>query len=327
MKIYHHLYELFPRTRIGAVAEATPRRGALLRVRFSDRKVGYADCHPWPELGDAPLSKQLDLLHQGKLTELTERSIELATLDAQARAAGKSLWEGVKIPESHALFPDRRTLSSLELESLAHQGFSLIKIKMGSGEVEEDAKWIKKNFAELRALKIKLRIDFNGALTSELFKKFLGELGSTQSVIDFVEDPTPYDAQVWREFQRSAVRIALDRCPLKMESSLEPDSFSVLVFKPAIRSLEWAKKMQSQFSVSLVTTTYADHPLGQVGAAWCAAQLEQSETAGLLSHTIYQFHPFMELIQTKKNILQPPPGTGWGFDELLRGIEWLPITK
>ena len=62
------------------------RRGALIRV-----DGGFADVHPWPELGDAPLDEQLALLARGETTPLTRASLHWARVDADARARGVSI--------------------------------------------------------------------------------------------------------------------------------------------------------------------------------------------------------------------------------------------
>ena len=62
-------YSLKPRRALSALAGAAPRQGALLRAGD-----GFADMHPWPELGDAPLDEQLALLARGETTPLTRRS-------------------------------------------------------------------------------------------------------------------------------------------------------------------------------------------------------------------------------------------------------------
>src|SRR5262249_34567507 len=77
------------------------RRGALIRSGS-----GFADVHPWPELGDEPLERQLDLLRRGETTPLTRRSLELARIDGAARQRGVSLFAGLTIPKSHWPGPD-----------------------------------------------------------------------------------------------------------------------------------------------------------------------------------------------------------------------------
>ncbi|PYQ33811.1 MAG: hypothetical protein DMF57_08030, partial [Acidobacteria bacterium] len=94
--IWYSEYDLQPRRALSALAAPGPRRGALIRIGG-----GFADIHPWPEFGDAPLDAQIATLARGQTTPLTRRSLEMAALDAQARDRGVSLFEGVSIPESH----------------------------------------------------------------------------------------------------------------------------------------------------------------------------------------------------------------------------------
>ena len=55
MSIWYWPYELTPKRRLSAIAADAPRQGALVRI-----EDGFADVHPWPELGDEPLDGQLE---------------------------------------------------------------------------------------------------------------------------------------------------------------------------------------------------------------------------------------------------------------------------
>jgi o-succinylbenzoate synthase len=78
-------YELIPKRRLSTVAIDGPRHGALIRV-----DGGFADIHPWPELGDLPLDQQLALLARDETTPLTQASLEFASIDAAATAGASS---------------------------------------------------------------------------------------------------------------------------------------------------------------------------------------------------------------------------------------------
>ncbi|HYO76990.1 MAG TPA: enolase C-terminal domain-like protein [Thermoanaerobaculia bacterium] len=191
MRLWVHRYTLAPRRPLSGVARAGVREGALLRV-----DGGFADVHPWPELGDAPLDEQLALLARGETTSLTAASLRLASLDADARRRGVSLFEGLTIPESHWPGADPPA------------GFDTVKIK-GVQAVPEH---------------VRIRIDFNATLTAEEFLRIASTLPRER--IDFIEDPCPYDARTWRALRsQSGLRLALDRF------SGEAD---VLVHKPAL---------------------------------------------------------------------------------------------
>src|SRR4029078_6257499 len=82
-------YTLKPRRALSALAGARPREGALLRAGD-----GFADIHPWPELGDEPLEEQLKHVE-------TLPALHYARIDGEARRRGVSLFDGLTIPESH----------------------------------------------------------------------------------------------------------------------------------------------------------------------------------------------------------------------------------
>ena len=67
MKIWISRYELTARVNLNARARSIVRRGALLCVGS-----GFADLHPWPELGDQDLDQQLSGLARGQRTPQVE---------------------------------------------------------------------------------------------------------------------------------------------------------------------------------------------------------------------------------------------------------------
>jgi O-succinylbenzoate synthase len=177
------------------------RRGALIR---SER--GFADVHPWPELGDQPLETQLDLLRSGQTTALTRRSLELARIDGDARERRVSLFAGLEIPRSH--WPG----------SEPPPGFDTAKIK-SIDRIPE---------------RVRLRIDFNARLRPEEF--LLIAEGLPIERVDFVEDPCPYDGGTWSALrEQTHLRLALDRFHAE-------EGVDVLVVKPAIQEIPETQK-------------------------------------------------------------------------------------
>jgi o-succinylbenzoate synthase len=194
MDCYFWRYELTPKRWLSAIARDAPREGALIRAGD-----GFADVHPWPELGDLPLDEQLSLLARGSTTALTRRSLHFAALDAAARAESRSLFDGLTIPPSH--WPGSDPPAS----------FDIAKVKS----------------IEHLPERVRLRIDFNMTLTAD---EFLA-LRLPAERIDFVEDPCPYDAETWRMLrERTGLRLALDR-------EVSEDGVDVLVVKPAVQEM------------------------------------------------------------------------------------------
>ena len=172
------------------------RRGALVRVGN-----GFADVHPWPELGDAPLERQLTMLARGETTALTRRSLELARIDGDARTRSVSLFAGLTIPLSHWPGADPPPeFDTVKLKSIDH--------------IPD---------------RVRLRIDFNGRLRPEEFL-MIAE-GLPRERVDFVEDPCPYDGATWTALrEQTGLPLALDRFTAE-------EGVDVLIVKPAIQDI------------------------------------------------------------------------------------------
>lgn len=322
-----HRYVLTPKQPIGSLASVLPRQGSLLRVQFEEGEVGYADCFPWPEVGDLDLESQLQLLKKGELTSLTRQSFRFAQVDAQARAQGLSLWAGLEIPPCRPILTSSQDLDSSVFEPLAAQGFTSVKMK-GSKNWEAEAEFLFHHGPELKKLGLKICLDFNGSLSWKQIQGFLRALGPVREQIDMIEDPCPYDSRHWAQIQKEwDVRLALDRFSWEARAQLTADSFSILIFKPAIQSMEDALLLAQEFKVTLGVTSYLDHPLGQLCAAWTAAKLAQIssvrlEECGLLTHLAYQETFFSRYIRSHGPKMIPPQGTGFGMDSSLADLEW-----
>ena len=273
-EIWYWPYELIPRRALSAIAAAGPRRGALIRV-----DGGFADVHPWPELGDASLDEQLARLGRGETTPLTAASLRFAAIDAAARREGRSVFDGLTIPPSHWPGADPPA------------GFDTVKLK-SIDRIPDD---------------VRLRIDFNATLTPDEFVRIAATLPHER--IDFIEDPCLYDAATWRTLRdRTGLRLALDR------GSGEED-VDVLVVKPAVQEIPVTR-------AEVVVTSYMDHPIGQLCAAYAAANAGITTTCGLITHVLYESDPFIERMKLDGSRLVPPGGSGFGFDDLLEALPW-----
>ncbi len=270
-------YELTPKRRLNAVANAGPRRGALIRANG-----GVADIHPWQELGDPPLDEQLARLARGETTSLTKASLAFASIDAAARRDGRNLFDGMTIPPSHWPGPDPPA------------AFDTVKLK--SIDVIPDL--------------VRLRIDFNATLTPSEFIQIAATLPRER--IDFIEDPCPFDPDVWRDLRsKTGLRLALDRAP----DSHSVNSYDVLILKPAIQELV-------RSDAEIVVTSYMDHPIGQLCAAYAAATGSITSTCGLITHILFENDPFIERMEIDGTRLVPSEGSGFGFDDLLENLPW-----
>lgn len=318
MKISYQHYELLACT---SIRSQHKRKGSLLRFEFDDGILGYADCHPWVELGDLPLDQQLDLLAQGRMTAVTERSLFFARLDAEARAHDRNLFSGLFIPLSHYLITDFLHENVFEeMGEALNKGFTYFKLKLGSNLPSETNK-LKNLLKRFENCSFLLRLDFNAKLTKKAFCEFLVDIEFARQNIDFYEDPFPYEPNEWKEVQDEyKVHLA---CDYQSQKAIgQPDSAKVLVIKPASQC-EKEFNSANQSKQRLIVTSYLDHPLGQLSAAYVAAKtFKISDQCGLLSQHAYQVNEFSERLKNEGARLIPPSGTGFGFDDLLENVLW-----
>ncbi|MBA2727617.1 MAG: hypothetical protein H0U49_05530 [Parachlamydiaceae bacterium] len=314
MHISYYMYHLEFNANYGTIGQRN-RAGALLRITFEDGLVGYCDCHPWIELGDLPLSKQLLALYHSSSTPLLNCSLLFARIDAQARQHKRSLFEGLEIPPSHQLV----SLSD-DIAPFTADEITFFKIKSGN-QPEEEIKTLSSWISDHP--QIKLRLDFNEKLSRNEFLYYWKSVPeSVKQCIDFIEDPYKYEPDYYTEDQEQLdISFAVDK---SSEKALEfPQSAEVIVHKPAV---DLPPKFSSS-NTKLVVTTYLDHPFGQMCAAYAAATLKaqypsQIHCCGLLSHKCYQGDSFIQSVQSSGPNLIPSKGTGFGFDELLKEVPW-----
>jgi len=288
--------------------------GALLRFEFKEG-IGYADCHPWPEVGDKPLSEQLNHLRNNAITTPTlASSLQFARIDATARSEGRNLFDGLNIPNSHYLIYDINELNAELLENIQQAGFSHVKVKVGR-RIEEELQ----KLSLFSDFPIKWRFDFNARVSSEVCFQMINSIVKMGLNIDFTEDPFPYNNKKWTELQnQTGVSVAVDRY-LDKELS---DSTRVWVLKPAVG--DWNRNVSGR---DFLVTSYLDHPLGQVSAAYVAAKLHQKyptkcQICGLLSNYVYLPNAFSKSNAALTPEFLIPQGTGFGFDNLLNKLNW-----
>lgn len=310
--ISYSLYELESKSALNAVSEGVKRQGALLKVEFEDGTAGYADCFSWPELGDLPLKRQLELLAVGQLTPITSSALALAQIDAKARSNQEPLLKD--IPESHFLLSDLGSFDATMLEKIVRERFTHIKIKLGRQiDLEVEKLFLFKDSS------LKLRLDFNETATPSTFRLFLQRIEELKNQIDFIEDPFAFHPKEWRVFQNEGWRFAADR-DVNVAKDY-PESAAVLIVKPAIHSWQEWKNCEER---ERIVTSYLGHPFGQTAAAYAASHLDPSShfVHGLLSHRAYQPNPFSLQLNWEGPSFAIPPGNGFGFDRELCALEW-----
>lgn len=314
--IYYWPYVLRSRNRLNAASYRREFEGALIRVGD-----GVGCIHPWPELGDASLDRQLAKLAAGESTRLVASALDCARLDGEARGEGRSLFavagEAMPQPSNHRLVQQGDDPSEWR-----ERGFETAKFKIGP-ELDEVCTrvepWVSQGF--------RIRLDGNETAEFRSFLDWWKSLpGELREAIEFVEDPVPWGRFSWCRLRRGGVPLAADR---DLESRYR--GASVAVYKPATdggngfdtRLVGWAVRRKRR----LVVTSYMDHAIGQVWAAYAAGCLEAVcpevvADCGLLTHDCFEPDPFFETIAVEGPRLVPPDGTGLGFDDLLEKLPW-----
>lgn len=279
------------------------KNGALVRFSFNDG-YGYADCHPLVEFGDDPLELQKYKLKRGEFTPITSRAADFAKLDADARLENRSLFRPEDKVKSHCLL-----LNLLQENELQHMAFGFLKIKLKGQETEIAAL----NNLKARAPNLKWRLDFNSKLTYLSFCKFLDKIDL--SMIDFIEDPFPFDEELWQAMEKKySIQLAADFEKKKINKWLP----KVLIVKPAIDSLDQYKDKNAR----IIITSYLAHPFEQLTAAYSACQIDNGETMGLFSHKVFEPNRFSEYFGNNPDSFFQNLGSGFGFDNLLEELSW-----
>jgi len=324
VKFRTHHYTLQPGPDPARAARG-PRSGALIRVEFDDETTGYADLHPWEEFGHAPLEDQLASLANNQPTPLASLALRHARTDAAARRAGLSLFDGLPGVCSHTLFTDWTAAPRHAFEQCVAEGYHAAKLKIGRDpqrEAEALNAWAD--------LPLRWRLDANASFTTggaESIEAFLTKLTpDIRSNIEFLEDPMPYEPRAWSHLvERGKIPLALD---WELPATPPPwPGAQILAVKPAAQDTFPLALAAAHAGMQIVVTHSMDHPLGQSVALWTAMRLRQRHgelvpDGGLQAVGLYEANEFSAQIRTLGPQTAPPPGTGFGFDQLLERLPW-----
>lgn len=309
MEIAYHRYGLKLLGITGANARSQRRvlEGFLIRA-----DGGYGCVQPWPELGDGSLEAQWQALKTRERTPLLKRAFECAAADAQARQDGRSLFDGLRVPQSHATVTGVSDFAALEKE-----GFTTVKLKGGRhwpGVLDQMRTAVDAG--------LRVRVDFNGVLDGPSFREFSHAAEDVRPWVDFIEDPIPYNADGWHRLRHeTGWRLALD---FVRDGKEIAGGFDFRIWKPAVGGL--GTRLDADPPV--VVTSYMDHPVGQAFAAWEAGRTNCiQELAGLLTHRLFEPDAFAERLAAAGPDWTAPGGTGLGFDDLLEKLPWVSLNQ
>ncbi|MDB9741248.1 hypothetical protein OAB00_00180 [Akkermansiaceae bacterium] len=313
-QIYYHRYTMKSLNRLNVKSSKTEHEGVLLRIG-----EGVGCVHPWGVFGDVSVDQQLADFVNGDSSRLIRRAMHCAEIDGAAREKGISVFDTIngKVPRSHATVVG----AIEEVQKAVEAGFTTVKLKAG-GDYKQDAAFINEiaeNFSTL-----KLRVDFNCNLRGSEVGDLVEILSQkARDAIDFLEDPCSYKDSCWTGLRNLyGISLAMD---IGVENTDALYSFAVI--KPAKNDVDKVMEQSRQHARKVVFTSYMDHPIGQVYAAFEAARCNEEYSgivseAGLMTHGLFEKNAFIEelgAVQTEWNYRQ---GTGLGFDTLLESLPW-----
>lgn len=328
MKISHSPYLLYPRNSLNAVSVGEAREGTLLKVEWEGGLVGYADLHPWPELGDLPLVRQISDLRSGYSSDLVKQSLWMARRDALLRHKVQHIFSGGEPVKNNWIVTNIQNFDIGSLQKIKDLGFTTLKVKAGRSVAAEIAA-----LEKIAEAGLGIRLDFNASGSWDKFRNYLMQIpAKVLSRIEYVEDPFPFDPSLWNEARR-LVPIALDNQYSQVPwASLQEAPCDVLVLKPAKTDVSEALAYCEKWHLKMTVTSYMDHPVGVLHALGVAMELKKKHPnlildAGCLTHHLYEEDVFSSAITVQGAYILQTPGAGVGFDHLLETLPWQPLSQ
>lgn len=321
MKVDYAPYQLIP------ASGGAPRVGALIRLINLDGLKGYGDLHPLVDFGDEPAEKHLGLLKSKQITPLMKQTLWFAQRDLEARSQAKSLYNPTIQLRNNFLVPDLAHFATDKLEHLKSLGFNMIKAKV-SQDLEKGLAILKKICLSRHFM---VRLDFNCGAQWNDFENFMKLIpAADKGLIQYVEDPVPYDLEKWKEARKLA-KIALDFAQKPMVwDPAKPPECDVVIVKPARVDIELASNCLKAWQKSFTVTNSLDHPIGSIHALSIAQDLRQSLPRmmfdpGCLTLSHYRMEPYGAELEVRGPFLHKLAGFGVGFDRLLQAEIWKPL--
>lgn len=326
MKILISKYQITPRSSLNSLVTTSKkaRDGALLKIQWMDGRIGYADLHPWPELGDDTLEEQLSDLKKGRISSQLEQSIWCADQDSKLRESKKNIFEvGAKVSNNFTL-SDYKSAPDGMLDEIRKADFKTIKMKAGLN-LEEEANFV----ARMASANFKVRLDFNAALSFQSFHKFLGLLTPrAKMAIEYIEDPFQFDAQQWTKASE-LIPLALDREVTRVKWDELPAvlPFQYLILKPAKDDVDKTVQKAIQHRLKVTVTSNMDHAVGVLHALAVAMKLQKDFPsmmceAGCLTQNLFQLNECSAAINTSGPFFQKTQGYGIGLEKELNAVSW-----
>lgn len=327
MKIYYSSYELVSdhklNNKLSGSLSSVRRMGFILKIIWDNGWVGYSDCHPLLEYGDSPTGIQIEHLRKGIPSDLVNSSLWLASHDAYFRSKKQNIFNSRTPLKNNFIVSDIRLISEDQLMKLKSQGFTKIKIKVG-GDIKSEINFIER----VCDFDFKIRLDFNSSSDFISFKNFVAQLSqSVLSRIEYVEDPFPFEYELWNE-AKNWVPLAADFEYFHVHwNQIETVPFETVIIKPARMNVNEVVSQCLKFNLKFSVTSSMDHVIGCLGALSVAMDLKEKYgdlvlDPGCMTWCLFVPNRFSDSIVVKGPEVREVPGFGLGFDRLLEEETW-----
>jgi o-succinylbenzoate synthase len=270
---------------LSGVGEATPLVGWT---------ESYEECREGLSRAES-VARELDWgIALGKLEAPAARhGLSLALAAGRATARDQPLYRSLAgddrtveaVPVNATLGADEPTALAKRARAAVEEGYSAIKVKVGTNGVEEDIERIR---AVRNAVgdSIELRVDANGAWTHEQASTAIEGLAALD--VAYVEQPLPTaELSSHASLRGNGVDIALDESLVTHDIAgiIDADAADVVVLKPMVlggpdRAVEAARACREAGIDPIVSTTI-DAVVARVGAVHAAAAIPDVRACGL----------------------------------------------
>ena len=277
----------------------TQRRGSIVGIR-SEQQHGYGDCPPFPSAGTETFDSASLLLQQihcqtwsngqSLLDELAQYqpthpsvyyAVETAWLDLLGKLRQQPMHQLIGESGSAKIAVNALcgSLCTENTRKAQQQGFSVLKLKAGVDNLQEEIHCLKKICQHLPP-KVQLRIDANGAWSMKAARFFLHSVEKLP--IESIEEPlqNPGLKQISQLQTETPHTLALDESLIKFKLAdvLSTPHIRRLVLKPAVQGgllkCFSISERAAQNNIDCVITTVVDSAVGVQASTHLAAAVD-----------------------------------------------------
>lgn len=323
-----------------AAGELSEREGYLVGVERAADGVavrGLGEATPlagWTESLDechAALDGDEDI--DPSATPAAAHGAELAVLDAEARAAGRSLADlladRIDSGEPAERVPVNATIGDGTVDETVgaakdavDAGFDCLKLKVGARSIGDD---LKRVWGVSDAVDADLRLDANGAWDRETAGEVVKLLGGVD--IEYVEQPLPADdLEGLAGLRGYGVDIAVDESlRLGVDAVLDADAADVAVLKPMAlggpaAAVDAAARLHEE-GVDPVVTTTIDGAVARAAAVHAAAAIPDVRACGLATGDLLSEEFGADPVPVENGEIAVPDGPG-NLGETFDSLVW-----